>query len=153
MIAAPTLEQVDSLPLYRLSSSGEAAAAGFWAGYRPSPEASFGGTATLAEAWQDRGTYLFLGAEPSDPEAFVEQLGTVLAPRSPAGLARVAWIADPDQLEEGDGIAVLEADASGSGSGIAWTVAEPARIGVGEYAVAADPPGAVRADPEALTRN
>jgi len=148
---APTFEQVESLPLYRLSSDGEAAAAGFWAGYRPSPQAAFGPSATLAQAWQDRGAYLFLGAEPSDAEAFVQQLGTVLAPRSPAGLVRFAWIADPDRLEDGEGIAVLEAQASGSGSGIAWTVAEPAQFAVGEYAVTVEAGQPLsEADPSAL---
>jgi hypothetical protein len=132
--AEPTLQQVAGVPLYKLSSSGEAAAPGFWAGYR-SGGTGWGSTATLRQAWEDRGAFVFLGAEPADWPTFSRQLEDVLSRISPAGLVRAIWIAEPKLAEGNWQLATLETSATGSGSTIAWTVARAATFAAGEYAV------------------
>ncbi len=145
---APSFTQVASLALYALSSMGEPDLTGFWAGYRPSAHAAFEGSATLDQAWQDQGgSYVFLGRTPADLAAFSAQLDDLLARLSPTGLIRVVWIADPTVPLGNWQLATLAASATGSGSSIAWTVARPSVLAVGEYAVEL-PVGAALTQPD-----
>jgi hypothetical protein len=94
-MAAVTFAQVDSLPLYASSAAADAGVAGYWAGYRPGPDAGFGASATLAQTWADSGgSYLFLAATPPDFAAFSAALAAWLPAFAPAP-PRFLWIANP----------------------------------------------------------
>jgi hypothetical protein len=127
---APVFERVDArLLLYALSSSGEAAVPGFWAGYLAG--ADLGGTASLGDVWRDPGgSYLFCGRGPDDPGRFADDLGTVLVP----GI-RFLWIADPTAPVWTWTTFRLPAASSGGGDSIAWRVPRRASFGLGRYSV------------------
>ncbi len=133
---APTFNQVASLALYELSSTGDAGVAGYWAGYRPSAAASFGPVATLDQVWQDvGGVYIFLNETPSDFAAFLAAFDALLPKLSPTGAVRFVWIANPNDSSGYWQINILLARSSGSGPTISWTVLREASFPLGNYAV------------------
>ncbi len=129
-MTAPALDRV-APGLYALTSTGEAAAPAYWAGYRargPLPE-----HATLADAWQDPGgAYVFLAAPPGPYEPFVAALDALLAQYPNT---RVVWLANPADDPVYWQATTLAATAAGTGPKIAWTVARDAVLAVGGYAV------------------
>ncbi len=136
MPPAPTFQQRGTLPLFDLSSSGNSGLSGYWAGYRPGPHSALSGTATLTQVWQDvGGTYTFANARPADHAQFSAALDAFLAQASPTGLVRMLWIADATAPLGSWQVAMLMARATGAGSQISWTLARPAVLAVGEYAV------------------
>jgi len=146
----PVFAQVDSLALYALSSAGEAAAPGYWAGYRPSPSAGFGAEATLQQAWEDAGgVYLFLGAAPASSADFLAALDALR--RALPAAARFLWIEDPNVPAGNWQLQLLQASSTGSGAQIAWAVSRRAYFAVGGYAYALAPGAALAlADPGTL---
>lgn len=95
--AVPVFERVaPSLALYALSSRGEAAVPGYWAGYRPGANLPLNPTLALDAAWLDAGgVYLFCGRAPADPVTFLHELNAWLAANSPRSEVRFLWISDP----------------------------------------------------------
>jgi hypothetical protein len=97
----PTVQytQVQALPLYASSASGDAGVPGYWAGYRPGTNAGLGATATLSQTWNDvGGTYLFLASTPTDLAAFATALTKWLPGFAPAGPPRFLWLKNPSDL-------------------------------------------------------
>jgi hypothetical protein len=137
---APIFQQLTPLALYALSTYADTGLNSFWAGYRPSVHASFQGTASLEQVWQDvGGVYLFLNQRPADATAFaafLNQLDILLKGLSPAGEVRFLWIANPTDAVGNWQIRALHATATGSGNAVAWQVARAAQFVLGEYAVA-----------------
>lgn len=91
--AEPVLERVGELSLYRLSSRGQAAAPGYWAGFKPGPEdRDLPATLSLAAAWaKTTGAFVFCDADPvPSATSFVAGV-TALLP----GGTRLLWIGDP----------------------------------------------------------
>jgi hypothetical protein len=136
-MSVATLQQVGTLPLYVLSTSGDSGIAGYWAGYLAKsltgPEASF------EQAWQDvGGTFLFLGKAPTgDTEfaAFLDRLRPFLAGIAPSGDARLLWVADATLSSDLWAYDVVNARATGSGPQIAWATTRSSQLSLGEYAV------------------
>ncbi|HST59780.1 MAG TPA: hypothetical protein VLK84_13845, partial [Longimicrobium sp.] len=143
---APRFDQVGATALYALSTAAQAAAPGYWAGFRPSAAAAWGAQATLDQAWQDAGgAYLFLGTAPADPAAFQAALDPLLPVLGPV---RFLWIANPDDPSGNWQLQLLQAAARGEGASIAWSVARRAQFAVGGYALAvAAGAGLAQADP------
>jgi hypothetical protein len=137
--AAPTFTQSGTLPLFALSSRGDPALPGFWAGYRRGPASALSGTVTLDQVWQDTGgTYVFTNARPADDSEFSAALGDYLTQLAPAGLVRFIWIADAAAPPDAWRAATVFAQPSGSGAQLTWAVAREATLAVGEYAVELD---------------
>jgi hypothetical protein len=91
--------QVQALPLYASSASGDAAVPGYWAGYLSGENAGFGAAATLSQTWNDvGGTYLFLASTPNDLAAFAKALTDWLPGFAPAGPPRFLWLENPGDL-------------------------------------------------------
>jgi hypothetical protein len=91
--------QVQALPLYASSASGNAGVPGYWAGYLPGKNAGFGATATLSQTWNDvGGTYLFLASTPTDLAAFAKALTAWLPRFAPASALRFLWLVNPSDL-------------------------------------------------------
>lgn len=147
--AVPVFVRVGEFPLYQLSSRGEAAVGGYWAGFRSGaavdpaqPELS------LDAAWQDRdGVYVFCGADPTgDPAAFLAALAPVVTPGT-----RFVWIADPSGPSAAWAVHRLAASPEGSGPQAAWRVLLQGRFPLGPYAVEIDAgTRLVQADPAGL---
>ncbi|MFF5722542.1 hypothetical protein [[Kitasatospora] papulosa] len=136
MNTAPVLVRSGTLPLYALSGVA-GPGSGYWAGYRPSTDRALGDSATLEQVWQDAGgVYVFVGARPADDAAFSAALDAYLGQASPTGLLRVLWIADATADTDAWQVAAVPARSTGSGTGIAWSVARPAALHTGEYGVA-----------------
>jgi hypothetical protein len=135
--AEPVFDRVAGPPaLYALSSRGEAAAPGYWAGYRPSRTLPLTPSLTLDTAWRDPGgVYLFCGRTPADAVAFQVALDELLGRISPGGAVRMLWLDDPNAAAADWTPATLLATATGQGAGIRWTVSQPARFAAGDHAV------------------
>ncbi|NUR25134.1 MAG: hypothetical protein HOV83_04680, partial [Catenulispora sp.] len=91
--AEPVLQRVGELSLYALSSRGEAAAPGYWAGFKPGPDdRDLPATLSLTAAWaKTAGAFVFCDADPtSSGTSFVAGVNTLLA-----GGTRLVWIGDP----------------------------------------------------------
>lgn len=145
---APEFVRVLDLPLYALSTRAEAAAPGYWAGFRPGTAADPPPRLSLDEAWQDpEGIYVFCGADPTgDPAAFLAELATVIT----SGL-RFLWIADPVGPSASWSVHRLAATPEGPGPRAAWRVPRQGRFPVGGYAVEIDAGTLlVQADPDTL---
>lgn len=97
--------------LYRSDASGEAAAAGYWAGWIASDDGADNPIA-LSQAWGDAGgTLLFLPSAPADALAFEQALIGFLA-AYPAGFKpRLLWLRNPAAAS-----AVWDADAISIGA-------------------------------------
>ncbi|MDY7092722.1 MAG: hemagglutinin protein [Acidobacteriota bacterium] len=148
---APTFSQV-APRLYLASSTGDAGLSAYWAGYFASDDAGFGTTATWDQVWQDAGgVLLFLGADLSDAGTFADAFGALLPKLSPTGLLRVAWIPNPEDPSSLWQVQRLDAEATGSGGSIAWTVARQGLFLLGGYALRVTPGVALtQADPDSL---
>jgi hypothetical protein len=141
-LAAPAFTQVSSLPLYALSTTSQSGLSGYWVGYRPSPAAGFGTTATLDQVWQDAGgVYLFLGQTPASFAAF-QTAFDALRPNLPPSL-RFIWLPNPNDSVGYWQLQTLLATASGTGARIAWQVARQARLELGAYALEIEARGAL----------
>ena len=129
----PIFNQVASLALYSLSSSGDSGVAGYWAGYLPSPSAQFGPSITLSQAWLDvGGVYLFLAQTPASPAIFLQNLIQLLPRLSPTGAVRVIWLANPNDSPGYWQIQTLQAVSGAPGT---WTVFRQAIFPLGGYSV------------------
>jgi hypothetical protein len=133
-MTAVTFTQVQTLPLYASSASGDAGVSGYWAGYRPSSGATFGATATLLQSWNDiGGIYLFLGTTPSDAAAFSSALGRWLPSFAPATPPRLLWIdnpSDPSFYWQATGWFATATSQSGNTN---WTTHGVAGFALGAY--------------------
>ena len=146
--AVPNFTRVADVALYALSTRGEAAVPGYWAGFRPGTAADPPAQLSLDQAWQDPdGVYVFCGTDPTgDPAAFLAELATVIT----SGL-RLLWITDPAGPSTGWTVHRLAASPEGPGPQAAWRVPRQGRFPVGPYAVEVDAGTLlVQADPDVL---
>ncbi|HEU5331421.1 MAG TPA: hypothetical protein VFU73_01615 [Actinocrinis sp.] len=127
--AEPVFDRVGYHPLYTLSTSGEAAVPGYWAGFRPAPGLGGVPRLTLQQAWDDEGgVFLFCGTDPTgEPAAFLDALN----PIAPLGV-RIVWIADPRAAPDTwTAHRVLARPLNAS----MWMVEQTTRIPFGGYAL------------------
>jgi hypothetical protein len=133
-MAAVQYNQVQSLPLYASTASGDAGVPGYWAGYRPSSRAAFAATATLVQTWNDiGGTYLFLASAPGDFAAFSGALTDWLPDFGPAVPPRFLWLENPEDPAFYWRAVGWFATGVGSGSGTAWTTFGVSALVLGGY--------------------
>jgi hypothetical protein len=126
---SPVFERVGGNPLYALNTRGDAAAPGYWAGFRLRTSGTPPATLTLGEAWTNVGVYLFCGADPTgDPAGFIAAVDGAAG----AGV-RFLWIADPAAPSAGWTVDRLFATPLGTGT--VWRVDQPARFTLGAYSL------------------
>ncbi|MBE9499743.1 hypothetical protein IHE61_20915 [Streptomyces sp. GKU 257-1] len=123
-------EEVEGL--YALSTKGEAAVSGYWAGFcttsrLPDP-------ATFEDTWRDMaGVYVFCTTRPADVRQFADGIGRYLAPRPHT---RFLWVTDPDADPDYWQVRHLAATpATGDPTGT-WHVRQDACLPFGDYALA-----------------
>src|ERR1035438_5565409 len=108
---SPVFGRVGGNPLYALNTRGDAAAPGYWAGFRLRTSGTPPATLTLGEAWTNVGVYLFCGADPTgDPAGFIAAVDGAAG----AGV-RFLWIADPAAPSAGWPVDRLFATPLGTG--------------------------------------
>lgn len=128
--ALPVYQQVaPELALYALSSRGEAAVPGYWAGFRATAAPPPGPTLTIEASWVDiGGLYLFSNRSPGNPARFVGRVNDWLTRHRDA---RFLWLDDPDASDwRTDHI-----DAIPTQSAPTWRILRPATVTLGGYSL------------------
>ena len=134
MSAVPVFQQQSVPSLYALSTTGDAAVAGLFAGYRASPGSALGTSASTRAVWEDvGGYYLFLGAAPPDLAAFTAALDDLRPNLGPPSLLRALWVENPADPARDWRLQSLLARAQGSGASISWTMPRAVLFGLGTY--------------------
>lgn len=134
MPSPPVFEQQASSRLFALSTSAAAGVPGFWAGYCAAPGSPLSGTLSTTQVWQDKGgTYLMLGATPGDWTAFLTGFDALRPNLAPPEQLRLLWIENPDAPMVQWRLTVLQAQAQGAGSAIAWRTVRATGFRLGHY--------------------
>jgi hypothetical protein len=136
--AAPVFVRSGTLPLWWLDSSqgGVPGVPGYRAGYVAALHPDLPERASLDEVWQNPGgAYLFVDATPSNDTVFAEQLTELLQRIGPGGQVRLLWIPDPAPPWTEWQVMYLQAQWTGAGPDITWTVASETRFDLGAYAL------------------
>ncbi|MEZ0109719.1 hypothetical protein ABH920_003733 [Catenulispora sp. EB89] len=136
--AAPRAEAfLDLVPgygLYALSTRGDAAVPGYWAGFRPGLGGPTAGRISFLQAWNDlNGLFLFCGSDPtSGPDADTSAFLRALPGKAEPGV-RMLWIDDPNRPAEDWLAHPLYADPLG---GTTWRTTRDAVFDLGGYRIA-----------------
>ena len=136
--AAPVFVRSGTLPLWWLDSSqgGVPGVPGYRAGYFATLHPDLPEHASLDDVWQNPGgAYLFVNATPSNDAVFAGQLAELLRRISPGGEVRLLWIPDPAPPWTEWQPMYLQAQWTGAGPDIAWTVASETRFDIVGYAL------------------
>lgn len=134
MPSVPVFEQQADSRLFALSTSAQAEAPGFWAGYCAAPGSSLSGTLSTTQVWQDKGgTYLMLGATPGDWATFLAGFDALRPNLAPPEQLRLLWIENPDAPMVQWRLTALQAQAQGSGSTISWRTLRATGFRFGHY--------------------
>lgn len=137
-MSTPVYQQIGSLNLYGLEG-GTPGPENYWAGYLPSPSASFGANVYPNQTWKDQvGVYLFLNETPGDFSTFLDELTQFLPKLSPQGDVRILWIENPNQGSAQWQWQFLKASATQSGEELNWVVARQVLFTLGAYTLAID---------------
>lgn len=121
-MSTPVFNQV-SPQVYALSTLAEAQLTGYWAGYFVYAGAGLGTSASTTTVWQDtNGFYLFLDAAPANWATFSEGLMALLPNLGPTKQLRMAWIKNAAQASMYWQINTGQANSTGRGATIAWTL-------------------------------
>jgi hypothetical protein len=132
--SVPVLQQQANSRLFALSTSAKARVPGFWAGYCAAPGSPLSGTLSTTQVWQDKaGTYLMLGATPGDWAVFIRGFDALRPNLAPPEQLRLLWIENPDAPMVQWRLTVLQAQAQGSGSAIAWRTVRATGFRLGYY--------------------
>jgi hypothetical protein len=133
-MSAPVFNQINSTPVYALSTLAETGLPGYWLCYFAGPAGNLGASPSTTAVWEDiGGCYLFLDKTPPDWTKFASDLAALIPNMGPANTVRFVWITNADQSYTQWQITKGNASASGSGETIVWTLIRPIDFILGAY--------------------
>ena len=134
-MSTPSFSKQAGTNLYRLSTLSEAGVNGYWAGYYDR-SGSLGDTVSTTDVWRSTdGFYLFLKATPDSWSDFQSTLLKLLQSLDPMGYMRCLWLDNSSDTYFSWRAQKMDAQASGSGSAISWSVLRSFSFTNGNYQV------------------
>ena len=134
MSATPVFDQLSDPLVYELSTLSESGLDDYWAGYFAGVQSNLGASPSTTEVWQDiGGFYLFLESTPNDWTDFSNSITALLPNLGPPNTLRFLWISNPQDPPSLWEMTTAHAKASGSGSGITWTLQRSTTFSVGSF--------------------